>query len=97
MSNLIDIADGASKKLKKQSARTESENLRVAMKLTGFQKDKEKCEFERFANVDRFMDGKLDKEEYQRIRVELSCKAETLDGKIAELQAKLHEGGGGCG
>lgn len=42
-------------------------------------------EFERFSNVDRFMAGELDKDDYQRIRAEL------LDKQIEETSAKLHE------
>ena len=55
--NLMDMADGAAKKAKKRSDKAESENLRTAKKLAKLQKDKEKCETERFSNVDRFMAG----------------------------------------
>ena len=55
------------------------------------QKDEEKCESERFSNVDRFMAGELEKDDYQRIRAELTRKAELLDKQIAEVSAKLHE------
>ena len=68
-----------------------SENLRLAKKLEKLQKDKEKCETERFANVDRFMVGELEKDDYLRVRQELSRKAESLDQQIAEVTAKLHE------
>ena len=89
--NLMDMADGAAKKAKKQSDKAESENLRTAKKLAKFQKDKEKCESKRFSNVDRFMAGELEKDDYQRIRAELMRRAELLDKQIAEVSAKLHE------
>ena len=89
--NLMDMADGAVKKVKKRSDKAESENLRTAKKLAKLQKDKEKCETERFSNVDRFMAGELEKDEYQRIRAELTRKAELLDKQIEEISARLHE------
>lgn len=89
--NLMDVANGASKKVKKRAEKAESENLRTTKKLAKLQKDKEKCETERFSNVDRFMAGELEKDEYQRIRAELTRKAELLDKQIAEVSAKLHE------
>ena len=89
--NLMDMADDASKKVKKRAEKAESDNLRTAKKLAKLHKDKEKCETERFSNVDRFMAGELEKDEYQRIRAELTRKAELLDKQIAEASAKLHE------
>ena len=89
--NLMDMSDVAAKKVKKRSDKAESENLRTAKKLAKLQKDKEKCETERFSNVDRFMAGELEKDDYQRIRAELMRKAELLDKQIAEVSAKLHE------
>ena len=89
--NLMDMVDGAAKKAKKRSDKAESENLRTAKKLAKLQKDKEKCESKRFSNVDRFMAGELEKDDYQRIRAELTRKAELLDKQITEVSAKLHE------
>ena len=89
--NLMNMADGAAKKVKQRSDKAESENLRTAKKLAKLQKDKEKCETERFSNVDRFMVGELEKDDYQRIRTELMRKADLLDKQIAEVSAKLHE------
>lgn len=37
------------------------------------------------------MSGELDKNDYQRIRAELTRRAELLDKQIAEVSAKLHE------
>ena len=88
---LMDMADRATKKLKKRTDKAQSENLRLAKKLEKLQKDKEKCETERFANVDRFMAGELEKDDYLRVRQELFRKAECLDQQIADVTSKLHE------
>lgn len=85
------MADGAAKKLKERADKVQGENLKLARKLAKLQQDKEKCETERFSNVDRFMAGDLDKDEYQRFRKELTRKAERLDSQISEVSAKLHE------
>jgi hypothetical protein len=88
---LMDMADRVTKKLKTRTYKVLSENLMLVKKLEKLQNDKEKCETERFANVDRFMDGELEKDDYLRVRQELSRKAESLDQQIAEVTAKLHE------
>ena len=87
----MDMADAVGKKVKKRADKAESENLRTAKKLAKLQKDKEKCETERFSNVDRFMAEELEKDVYQRFRAELKRRAELLDKQIAEVSAKLHE------
>ena len=63
----------------------------VKEELAKLQKDREKCDAERFANVDQFMAGTLDKEVYQSRRADLTRKADRLDAEIAELEAKYHE------
>ena len=59
--------------------------------MADLQKDKEKCEAGRFANMDQFLAGNLDKVIYQKRRTELTKEAERLDVKITELEAKLQE------
>lgn len=67
----------------------DKDNLLLAEKLAGLQKEKEKCESDRFCNVDQFMAGKHDKEVYQRRRAELGRLAEGLDTEVAEAEQKL--------
>ena len=55
------------------------------------QQEKEKCESDRFVNVDQFMAGQLDKEVYQRRRADLGRLAEKLAADIAELEQKLKD------
>ena len=60
----------------------------LAEKLAGLQKENGKCESDRFANVDWFMECQLDKEVYQRRRSDLGRKADRIDAEIAELEQK---------
>lgn len=73
----------------KQNSISRQDNLILAEKLSRLQQEKEKCESDRFANVDQFMAGMLDKEVYQRRRADLGRIAERLEADIAELEQKL--------
>lgn len=89
VSQLLDMTDAFKKKLDKQNNVSRQDNLLKAEKLARLQKEKEKCESDRFANVDQFMAGQLDKEVYQRRRADLGRLAEKLDADIADLEQKL--------
>ena len=65
---LLDMTDVFKQKLDKQNNVGRQDNLILAEKLARLQQEKEKCESDRFANVDQFMAGQLDKEVYQRRR-----------------------------
>ena len=83
------MTDTFMKKLDKQNSISRQDNLILAEKLSRLQQEKEKCESDRFANVDQFMAGMLDKEVYQRRRADLGRLAERLEADIAELEQKL--------
>lgn len=87
---LLDMTDSFGKKLDKLNSISGQDNLFLAAKLAGLQKEKEKCESDRFSNVDQFMADQLDKEVYQRRRADLSTTAERLAEEIAELEQKNH-------
>lgn len=70
------------------------DNLILAEKLSRLRQEKEKCESDRFANVDQFMAGMLGKDVYQRRRADLGRIAERLEADIAELEQKLKAGAG---
>lgn len=89
VSQLLDMTEAFKKKLDKQNNVSRQDNLLKVEKLARLQKEKEKCESDRFANVDQFMAGQLDKEVYQRRRADLGRLAEKLDADIAELEQKL--------
>lgn len=86
---LLDMTDAFKQKLDKQNNVSRQDNLLLAEKLARLQQDKEKCESDRFANVDQFMAGQLDKEVYQRRRTDLGRLAEKIEADIAELEQKL--------
>ena len=86
---LLDMTDAFKKKLDKQNSISRQENILLTEKLSGLQQEKEKCESDRFANVDQFMAGMLDKEVYQRRRADLARLAEKLDADILELEQRL--------
>lgn len=81
------MTDAFKQKLNKQNNVSRQDSLIRAEKLAGQQQ--EKCESDRFVNVDQFMAGQLDKEMYQRRRADLGRLAEKLDANIAELEQKL--------
>lgn len=86
---LLDMTDVFKQKLDKQNNVGRQDNLILVEKLARLQQEKEKCESDRFANVDQFMAGQLDKEVYQRRRAELGRLAKKLDADIAEVEQKL--------
>lgn len=85
---LLDMTDSFDKKLDKLNSISRQDNLLLAAKLAGLQKEKEKCESDRFSNVNQFMADQLDKEVYQR-RADIGRTAERLAAEIAELEQKL--------
>ena len=88
---LLAAADEAKEQVKQKQKEADQTNTKLVKKLAKLQKDREKCDAERFANVDQFMAGTLDKEVYQSRRADLTRKADRLDAEIAELEAKYHE------
>ena len=88
---LLAAADEVKEQVKQKQQEADQNNTKLVKKLAKLQKDREKCDAERFANVDQFMAGTLDKEVYQSRRADLTRKADRLDAEIAELEAKYHE------
>ena len=86
---LLDMTGVFKQKLDKQNNVSRQDNLILAEKLARMQQEKEKCESDRFVNVDQFMARQLDKEVYQRKRADFGRLAEKLDADIAELEQKL--------
>ncbi|MCR5517038.1 MAG: recombinase zinc beta ribbon domain-containing protein, partial [Lachnospiraceae bacterium] len=86
---MLDMSDSLKKKLDMQNNMSRQDNLILAEKLARLQKEKEKCESERFANMDQFMAGQLDKEVFQRRRADFGRLAEKLDADIAVSEQEL--------
>ena len=87
----LSAADDLKAKILRRQTASERDHADILKELADLQKDKEKCEAERFANMDQFLAGNLDKAIYQKRRAELTKEAERLDIKITELEAKLQE------
>ena len=86
---LMSMVDIAQKKIRDKAADAKNDNFILAQKLADLQKDKEKCESDRFANVDLFMAGSLDKEIYMSRRQELNRMADEIEKQIAEMEQNL--------
>lgn len=83
------MTDAFKKKLDKQNNISRLDNLLLTEKFAKLQQEKEKCESDRFSNMDQFMAGQLDREVYQRRRSDLGRLAERLGADITELERKL--------
>lgn len=79
------MADQVKEKMVLQKEEDSKKSFVLAEILVVLQREKEKCETDRFANVDQFMAGTLDKEIYQRRRADLNRIAEHLDQEIADV------------
>ena len=62
--NLLDMLDAFSKKVASQKSKGRQDNMNLMEQRSTLQKDKEKCESDRSANVDQFMAGQLHKDIY---------------------------------
>ena len=88
---LLSAVADAKKKIGKKKAAAEKNSAGMVKKLADLQKEKAKCESDRFTNMDQFMAGNLEKEAYQKRRSELTKELEHLDDLIADLEEKLRE------
>ena len=62
--NLLDMLDAFSKKVASQKSKGRQDNMTLMEQRSTLQKDKEKCESDRSANVDQIMAGQLHKDIY---------------------------------
>ncbi len=85
----LDMTDVFKEKLDKKKRISRQDNLFLAEKLARLQQEKEKCESDRFANVNQFMAGMLDKEGYPRRRADLGRLAEKLEADIEVMEQRL--------
>lgn len=87
----LDMTEVFKKKLDKLNGAGRQDNLLLVERLGRLQKDKDKCESDRLANVEQFMAGRLDKDIYLRRRAELGRMAEKLDAEIAEMEQRIKD------
>lgn len=86
---LLYMTDSLKQKLARKKADAEKGNVLLVEKLAVLQRDKDKCESDRFANVDQFMAGTLDKDVYLRRRAELNRTAESLGAEITRVERAI--------
>lgn len=91
MQGFLSAAGDLKTNICRRQTASERDHADIVKELADLQKDKEKCEAERFVNMDQFLAGNLDKAVYQKRRTELTKEVERLDVKITELDAKLQE------
>ena len=91
MRRFLDMTDAVKVKFDEQKADAHQYNLSLAETLASLRRKKEKCEADRFTNVDMFMSGNLDRDTYQRKRAELAELSERIDSEIKETEDMLHD------
>ena len=91
MQGFLSAAGDLKTNICRRQTASERDHADIVKELADLQKDKEKCEAERFVNMDQFLAGNRDKAVYQKRRTELTKEVERLDVKITELDAKLQE------
>lgn len=90
---LLGLTDVTLKKMEVKTADAGQRNADMEKELADLQKKVEKRNTERFANVDRFMDGELDKELYQKRGTELTEMVDRLEEIKVLEKMKKYAGG----
>jgi hypothetical protein len=85
------MTDLVGQKLEESRKQGRQNNFLMAQRLAELQREKEKCESDKFVNVDQFMAGDLQKDIYLARRAELAKTAERIEAEIQEAEKKLHE------
>jgi DNA invertase Pin-like site-specific DNA recombinase len=88
---LLDMTDLVGQKLEESRKQGRQNNFLMAQRLAELQREKEKCESDKFVNVDQFMAGDLQKDIYLARRAELAKTTECIEAEIQEAEKKLHE------
>lgn len=88
---LLDLTDIVAEKAAQRKADAGMNQIGLAKELAELQRQLEKCNADRFANVDLFMAGNLEQDVYQSRRAEPTRQVEDLEGRIRETEGKLHE------
>ena len=80
------MADQAQVKASRKKVNAADERLSNARTLSDLQKALERCENDKFANVDAMMAGDISKDEYQERRKLLNDQEEALKRQIADAR-----------
>lgn len=85
------LADKAAGRIARKKAGAADAHLKKVKELADLQRELEKCNTEKFANMDGFMAGTVDKETFQRRRGELTEQESRLKEQIAILEKQAQE------
>lgn len=85
------LADKAAGRIARKKAGATDIHLKKVKELADLQRELEKCNTEKFANMDGFMAGTVDKETFQKRRGELTEQESRLKEQIAILEKQVQE------
>ena len=85
------LADRAADRISKKKAGAADVHLKKMHELADLQRDLERCNTEKFANMDGFMAGIIGKDAFQRKRAELTEQESRLKEQIAVLEKQAQE------
>jgi hypothetical protein len=88
---LLNLTDEVGRKIEESREQDRQEGYLLAERIAGLEKEKEKCESDKFVNVDLFMAGDLQKDIYLARRSELTRFAERIEAEMLDAKKKLHE------
>lgn len=88
---LQELADQALVRASKKKSDTADNRLFYARTVSDLQKTLERCENDKFANVDAMMAGNISKDEYQERRKLLNDQEEALKRQLAEAQKQAFD------
>jgi hypothetical protein len=88
---ILDMTDAIEQRLEESQGQSRQEGYLLAERIAGLEKEKEKCESDKFVNVDLFMAGDLQKDIYLARRSELTRFAERIEAEMLDAKKKLHE------
>ncbi|KJF39136.1 hypothetical protein TQ39_14240 [Ruthenibacterium lactatiformans] len=85
------LSERLEKRLQKHQSSLGNEQKTCALQITELQRKLAKANTDKFANIDRFMAGDMDKAAYLKRREELTAQIGQLEEQIAALEAKAEE------
>lgn len=85
------LADKATGRIARKKAGATDTHLQKVKELADLQRELEKCNTDKFANMEGFMTGTVDKETFQRRRGELTEQELRLKEQIAILEKQVQE------
>ncbi|MCI6397651.1 recombinase family protein [Lawsonibacter sp.] len=85
------MSEKLEKRLQKRQSSLGNEQEACALQIADLQRKLDKANTDKFANIDRYMAGSMDKATYLKKREELTSQIEQLEKQIAALENKAEE------